>query len=61
MLEKILNKIPYVKELKHENDILREKNRTKQGEIINYSYICAIKIPRRYISDASIRGIIRFK
>ena len=26
MFEKILNKIPYVKDLKHENDILRKAN-----------------------------------
>ena len=26
MFEKILNKIPYVKDLKHENDILRKSN-----------------------------------
>ena len=32
MFEKILNKIPYVKELKHENDILRETNHTWQKE-----------------------------
>lgn len=32
MLEKILNKIPYVKELKHENDILRETNHTWKKE-----------------------------
>ena len=32
MFEKILNKIPYVKELKHENDILRETNHIWQKE-----------------------------
>ena len=32
MFEKILNKIPYVKELKHENDILRKSNHIWQKE-----------------------------
>ena len=32
MFEKILNKIPYVKDLKHENDILRETNHIWQKE-----------------------------
>ena len=33
MFEKILNKIPYVKDLKHENDILRETNHIRQKEV----------------------------
>lgn len=32
MFEKILNKIPYVKYMKHENDILRETNHIWQKE-----------------------------
>ena len=32
MFDKILNKIPYVKDLKHENDILRETNHIWQKE-----------------------------
>lgn len=32
MFEKILNNIPYVKDLKHENDILRETNHIWQKE-----------------------------
>ena len=32
MFEKILNKIPCVKDLKHENDILRETNHTWKKE-----------------------------
>ena len=32
MFEKILNKIPYVKDLKHENDILRKSNHVWQKE-----------------------------
>ena len=32
MFEKILNKIPYAKDLKHENDILRETNHIRQKE-----------------------------
>ena len=32
MFEKILNKIPYGKYMKHENDILRETNHTWQKE-----------------------------
>ena len=32
MFEKILNKIPYVRDLKHENDILRETNHIWQKE-----------------------------
>ena len=32
MFDKILNKIPYVRDLKHENDILRETNHIWQKE-----------------------------
>ena len=33
MFEKILNKIPYVKDLKHENDILRKSNHIWKKEV----------------------------